>query len=113
MQYEVKLTTQAVEQMQETVSYISHILLEPEIARRWSDLLQKEIASLNSMPARFPLTEEEPWHTYGIRKMTVKNFLVYYLIDKEKKVVSVTAVVYGRRDQFAVLLDMPLRETER
>lgn len=113
MQYEVKLTPQAVEQIQETVSYISHILLEPEIARRWADLLQQEISSLNSMPARFPLIEEEPWHNYGIRKMTVKNFLVYYWIDEEKKAVTVTAVIYGRRDQLAALLDMPLRETER
>lgn len=56
MQYEVKLTTQAMEQIQETVSYISHVLLEPEIARRWADLLQQEISLLNSMPARFPLT---------------------------------------------------------
>lgn len=108
MQYEVKLTPQAVEQIQETVSYISHILIEPEIARRWADLLQQEISSLNSMPARFPLTEEEPWHTYGIRKMTVKNFLVYYLIDEEKKAVTVTAVIYGRRDQLAALSEMPL-----
>lgn len=113
MQYEVKLTPQAVEQMQETVSYISHILLEPEIARRWADLLQQEISSLNSMPARFPLTEEEPWHTYGIRKMTVKNFLVYYLIDEKKKEVSVTAVVYGRRDQLAALMDMSMDGTKR
>lgn len=44
MQYEVKLTPQAVEQVQETVSYISHILLEPEIARRWANLLQQEIS---------------------------------------------------------------------
>lgn len=108
MHYEVKLTPQAVEQMQETVSYISHILLEPEIARRWADLLQQEISSLNSMPARFPLTEEEPWHTYGIRKMTVKNFLVYYLIDEGKKAVIITAVIYGRRDQLEALSGMPL-----
>lgn len=113
MQYEVKLTPQAVEQIQETVSYISHILLEPEIARRWVDFLQQEISSLNSMPARFPLTEEEPWHSYGIRKMTVKNFLVYYWIDEEKKAVTVTAVIYGRRDQLAALLDMHFHETER
>lgn len=108
MQYEVKLTTQAFAQIQETVSYISHRLLEPEIARRWADLLQKEISSLNFMPTRYPLTEEEPWHTYGVHKMTVKNFLVYYLIDEEKKAVTVTAVIYGRRDQLVALLDMPL-----
>ena len=108
MQYEVKLTPQAMEQIQETVSYISHILLEPEIARHWANLLQQKISLLNSMPVRFPLTEEEPWHTYGMRKMTVKNFLVYYLIAEEKKAVTVMAVIYGRRDQLAALSEMPL-----
>lgn len=33
MWYEVKLTTQAIEQIQEIVRYISHILLVPETAR--------------------------------------------------------------------------------
>ena len=44
--------------------------------------------------------------------MTFKNFLVYYLIDKEKEVVWVTAVVYGRRDQIVALVDMSLNDTE-
>lgn len=105
MQYEVKLTPQAVEQIQETVSYISRILLEPEIAKRWADLLQKEILSLNLMPARYPLIEEEPWRTWGIHKMTVKNFLVYYLIDDVNKTVTITAIIYGRRDQLTALTD--------
>lgn len=108
MEYEVVLTSQAFEQIRETVSYISHVLLEPQTAIRWVDVLKKEISSLNSMPLRYPLTEEEPWHTYGIRKMPVKNFLVYYLVDNEEKRVSVTAVVYGRRDQLTALRDIPL-----
>ena len=112
MEYEVTLTSQAMEQIQETVSYIAHILLEPEAASRWGDLLQKEIASLNFMPARYPLTEEEPWHSYGIRKMPVKNFLVYYLVDEEQKRVSVIAIIYGRRDQLAALLHMPPSPSE-
>ncbi|MDD6488910.1 MAG: type II toxin-antitoxin system RelE/ParE family toxin [Clostridia bacterium] len=108
MEYKVKLTPQAVEQIQQTVSYISHNLLEPETAKRWSVLLKKEINSLNFMPQRFPLTEEEPWHSYGIRKMTIKNFLVYYLIDDDKKQVSITAVIYGRHNQINALLDLSL-----
>lgn len=40
--------------------------------------------------------------------MIVKNFFVYYLIDEAKEQVAVTAVVYGRRDQIAALLEMPL-----
>lgn len=47
MWYEVKLTTQAIEQIQEIVRYISHILLVPETARKWADTLQSEIAKLD------------------------------------------------------------------
>ncbi len=111
--YEVKLTSQAVQQIGETVQYISKILLEPEIARKWADTLQSEIEKLDSMPSRYPLTEEEPWHTNGIRRMPVKNFLVYYLVDEERKTVWVTAVIYGRRDQISALRDIPLNNTEQ
>ncbi len=112
MRYEVKLTAQAIGQIEETVQYISKILLEPETARKWADALQCEIGKLDSVPSRYPLTEEEPWHTKGIRKMPVKNFLVYYLIDEEKKTVWIMAVIYGRRDQIAALLDMLLNGIE-
>ena len=43
--------------------------------------------------------------------MPVKNFLVYYLVDEEKKVVWITAVIYGRRDQIVALLNMSLNGT--
>ena len=112
MRYEVKLTAQAIEQIEETIQYISKILLAPEIARKWADVLQCKIGELDSMPSRYPLIEEEPWRTKGIRKMLVKNFLVYYLVDEENKTVWVTAVIYGRRDQISALLDMPLNNAE-
>lgn len=112
MQYEVRLTAQAIGQIEETVQYISKTLLEPETARKWADTLQCEIGKLDSLPSRYPLTEEEAWHRVGIRKMPVKNFLVYYLIDEEKKAVWVTAVIYGRRDQVTALLDMSLNDID-
>ena len=40
MRYEVKLTTQAIEQIQEIVQYISKILFVPETAQKWLDSLQ-------------------------------------------------------------------------
>ncbi len=112
MRYEVKLTAQAIEQIEEIVQYLSKILLVPETARKWADTLQCEAAKLDSMPSRCPLTEEEPWHTKGIHKMPFKNFLVYYLINEDKKVVWITAVIYGRRDQIAALVDMSLSDKE-
>lgn len=106
MDYQVMLTPQAIEQLQQTVLYIAQTLQQPQTAKRWADLIYKEIAGLNFMPSRYPLTDEEPWRTKGIHKLTVKNFLVYYLVEEETKTVSVTAVVYGRRDQLAALGSM-------
>lgn len=103
MEYQVSVTPQAIEQTGQIFSYIKYTLQEPETAKRWMDFLQKEIAELCFMPSRYPLTEEEPWRSNGIRKMSVKNFLVYYLVDEENKTVSVTAVIYGRREQLAAL----------
>ncbi len=75
MRYEVRLTAQAIEQVQEIVRYISHILLVPETARKWADTLQSEIAKLDFMPIRYPLTEEEPWHKKEYVKCLLRTFL--------------------------------------
>ena len=112
MPYEVKLTSQAIRQIEAIVQYISKVLFVPETARKWADALQSEITKLDFMSSRYPLTEEEPWHVEGIRKMPFKNFLVSYLIDEGKKVVWITAVIYARRDQIAALVDMSLNDTE-
>lgn len=107
MDYKVKLTDHAVAQLQEAVIYISRVLQASTVAKHWAARIKKELASLSTMPARYPLTEEDPWHTEGVHKMSVENFLVYYWIDEEKKIVWITAIVYARRDQLRVLREMP------
>lgn len=107
MDYKVKLTDHAVAQLQEAVIYISKVLQASTVAKHWAARVKKELASLSTMPARYPLTEEEPWHTEGIHRMSVENFLVYYWINEEKKIVWITAIVYARRDQLRVLREMP------
>ena len=107
MDYKVKLTDHAVAQLQEAVIYISKVLQASTVAKHWAARIKKELASLSTMPARYPLTEEDPWHTEGVHKMSVENFLVYYWIDEAKKIVWINAIVYARRDQLRVLREMP------
>ena len=89
------------------MGYISKVLLEPQVARHWSDRIKKEISTLDNMPLRYPLVDEELWRAEGIRKMTVENFIVYYWVNEKTTTVWITAVVYGRRDQIAALRNMP------
>ena len=107
MEYQVKLTDYAVEQMQNIARYISKVLQSPDTARRWMEKIKLEISSLSTMPNRYPLMLEEPWRSEGIHKMPVENFLVYYWINETQKTVWVIVVVYGRRDQIQALRDVP------
>lgn len=83
-------------------------MLEPVIALTWSNRLQNQISELDTFPLRYPLVEDEPWKSYGIRKMSAENFIVYYLLEEETETVWVTAVVYGSRDQLNALKNMTI-----
>lgn len=107
-QYEVKITEPAQRQLQEIVRYIAEDLQEKRTAIRMLDTLEKEILSLSTLPNRVALTEEEPWHSAGIHKMPVKNYLVYFWVNEEQNQVQITAVVYGRRDQRTALQNMKM-----
>lgn len=107
-EYTVLVTPQAEEQLQEIVRYIANTLQEPLAAIRLLDALENEIASLSIFPARAALTEEEPWRSYGIHKIPVKNYLIYFWIDETDKTVHITAVIYGKRDQRQQLKKMKM-----
>ena len=75
-EYQVKITPYALEQLQEITQYISNALRAPDTAKHWLAKTRKEMASLSYLPARFPLTDEEPWHGQGVHKMRVGNHFV-------------------------------------
>ena len=103
--YTVKITSRAEEQIQEI---ISHILKAPDAARHLLDVLEKSFLPLSQFPQRVALVNEEPWHTDGIRRLPVKNFLVYFWIDEDNMRVQITAVIYGKRDQIRQMSQMDM-----
>nr|MBP3598592.1 type II toxin-antitoxin system RelE/ParE family toxin [Eubacterium sp.] len=105
-EYFVKITEYAQGQMRGILQYIANELDNPDAARHTLDTLEESICSLSQLPERFALTEEEPWRSFGVHKLMVKNFLVYYWIDKEQNIVQVTAIVYYKRNQKSQLEQM-------
>lgn len=104
--YAVKITKQAHRQIREIVSYIRFTLQAPETAIKMLDTLEQAISSLDRFPNRAPLVEEEPWHSQGIHKLVVKNYLVYFWVNESMKRVQVFGVIYGRKDQRHQLSDL-------
>lgn len=101
--YTVRITRQAKEHLKKIRKYIDEELLNPDAAQKMIAVLKEEISSLSVMPERITFTEEEPWRSLGIHRMTVKNYYVYFWIDEENKRVQVMAVIYTARDQLTQL----------
>ena len=106
--YQIIVTPDAEADLSELRDYIANVLRSPETARSYLHHLRKEIGSLSEMPARIKAVDEEPWHSRGIRKLIVKNFLVYFRIVEEEKMIYILNVIYARRDQLRVLQQMKI-----
>lgn len=80
-QYNVKITKYALSQMKTIRDYIADELLAPQAAYDLFLEMKKTVASLEDMPERNPLVDSEKWSKQGIRKIMIKNFIMYYWAD--------------------------------
>lgn len=106
--YYVKITPQAKIQLSKILNYIQNTLQAPIAAENLLNEIEKSILSLSNMPKRIALTEEEPWRSHGIHKMSVKNYLIYFRVDDSVREVHIIAIIYGRREQNEQLREIKL-----
>ena len=98
MNYEVRLTLAADNDLRDIFEYIAFDLQSVQNAVGQLGRLEQGIASLNQMPERFRAYEKEPWHNRNLRVMPVDNYLVFYVPDQEKQIVTILRVMYSGRD---------------
>ena len=110
--YKIRITRQARAHLQGIRDYIADTFLEPGTAKKMIRLLRTEMQSLSEMPQRIKTIDEEPWGSYGFRKIRVKNYYIYFWINEEKKRVQITSVIYVRRDQIKQLENMIIEDDE-
>lgn len=108
MTYDVIVTEQADADLREIYEYITFELLSPDHASAQLDRLENAIVALEQFPDKHRLYEVGAWRDRGLHLMPVDNFLVFYVVDREKGVVTVIRVMYSGRDT-----DRELRENTR
>ena len=94
--------------MREIANYGAVDLMEPHTAVKLLRVLKKAIDSLNMFPGRIRLTPEEPWRSFGIHRLVVKNYYVYFWIDELNLFAYVANVIHAGRNQPSCLVDMSL-----
>ena len=103
--YHIDITQPAENDMIEAARYIAEQLLNPSAAVRLLDDAEAAIFSLEDMPERHALVNDETLADLGIRFMTVGNYLVFYVVRESVKKVVIQRFLYGRRDWLTILKD--------
>lgn len=101
--YKVTYSPQALSDLKDIYAYIAYSLRAVPTAKNQIDRIRKEIRSLATMPERYPAVEQEPWHSYGMRRVAVDHFVVFYTVEKERLAVTIIRILYGGMDLDAVL----------
>ena len=98
MIYEVELSEQADSDLRGIFEYIAFELQSPENASGQLDRLEEQILSLDTMPERYRKYEKEPWKSRELHILSVDNYVILYIPNSDKKVVTILRVMYAGRD---------------
>lgn len=83
--------------------YISHILLNPDAALRLVEKIVSSAEKLIDFPYANPVFTPVRPLKHEVRKLPVQNYIIFYWIDEETKIITVARILYNRRDFNAIL----------
>ena len=101
--YQVQITDQAVQDMQETAAYIRTTLHNPAAAMHLLDEAEQSLYSLSDFPYRNPLVKDAFLATNGIRIQIINNYLAVYTIREQTKTAVILRFLHCRRDWMSIL----------
>lgn len=94
----VVYTFRARQDLHDIYEYIAFTLLAPDAARNTTERILEAGRTLEDMPEKNPLYKDEPWHSQGVRFIPVKNYIIFYTIDKDTDTATIVRIMYGARD---------------
>ena len=95
---ELIITNKARQDIYEILYYIEHELLNPKASIDFSKELIEKMQFITDFPKAHPIIDNEYVRANDVRKINIKNYLLFYKYDFDNKQVIVLSVVYGKRD---------------
>ena len=101
--YEVKISGKAKDDLKYIVTYIYETLNEPTIAKKYAKIIKEKIKTLEYFPQKYGIIDDDPIFDLKIRKLIIKNYIAFYRINENKKIVTIERIIYGRADWISKL----------
>ena len=98
MSYSLNITDIAEEDILSTIEYITNVLKNPITANKLLDEIERHEEILENTPNIYPFVSDDYLAKKGIKYTMIINYLMFYTIDEDGKIVNVIRFLYGRRD---------------
>ena len=93
--YNVKIMDDALDDMLTIRDYIKYTLKEPRIADEHINAFLEGIDNLKDTANIYELLDESIIGKDKIRKINVKNYMIFYVVDEDNCIVQVIAAFYS------------------
>ena len=103
MNYEVRITRAAENDLNEAADYIEFVLLNPQAADDLLDTVEETLPTLAQYAQRYALVDDPVLRAWGIRFVQIKNYLSFYTISEEEQKVYIVRFLYGKRNWISIL----------
>ena len=101
--YDYVLTESAEADVDEALDYIANELMNPNAASNFADELEEKLEEICKAPKTGRPINNPYLKRDDIRRVLVKNYVAYYLVDEAEEKIVVLRVVYNRREQDKIL----------
>lgn len=95
----VNITKGCHDDISSIFDYISKVFLDDNLANKIVLELYADINRLSYLAPMMGLCDNEKLMDKGIHKYKIKKYIVYYIIDSDKKVVTVLRVKHSLQDE--------------
>lgn len=96
--FEVEVSEQCADEIIEIYGYISNVLKEKRIARKMFVELRNKIINVKENPDLYMKIGKVDKLYREYHRIVIKNYVVLYTIDYEKKKVYISRMLYGKRN---------------
>lgn len=102
--YKIEYLPAAMADMAEIAAYIGVNLSNPAAAERLAKKMVSETEKLADMPYKYRVYTPARALKHEYRRLLVQNYIIFYYVDEDKKIVTIARVIYAKRN-YRTLLD--------
>ena len=108
--YVSEYTDVAIQDVTETLEYISFTLNAPIASKNLFHEIDKKIKEIENNPYSCPLVRNDYLANKGFRWLRIKNYMMFYIINEKLKRIYLIRFLYNKRDWQNILRENALAD---